>query len=713
MLMSLAGCSNDDFLDGTQAGGGSEVGTKGDLFMTMNISMASQLGTRTSTPNQGYEIGKDEENKISSALIILAKSDGAPYGQEKFTIMFTSETGTNLQNTVTDSGHEGTVDNAPEQPEEGTPDGIGNYLEPDPAHQGRYTAKFLFDRGSLKEALETPVSEEDGTHNTEGNKKGEFVIFMVANPTPAIRAAAQPDNDLQTVIEAAANPATSFGSVAPNSELFWQDNYFTMSSAWAVKKVIYADEIADGTHIKKEDPYKLGTVTVQRVMSRFDLAVTGNHLNFLGEGNNETTANGTGPGLSQVKVEFDAVAMVNMAKKAYLYKVMSLDATSLTTWNNGEGKPTKFGDERDADYVDWWTFTPKQTEYFSPLFDGVAGKSLSELQAANLTVQANDMESFFAEGADFQLITTVQKNKEDNTFDFKGESGHENGTGDYRIWRYAMENANADNIANQVNGNSTGVIFRAKLTEQYPTEQADIEKYGERRIPTEYLENDSDNDGQKIYAYNNVILGTAQQLFDYATKNKKDANDPIWDDVNRIYWSIIQAKYNDNWDNDKNGQGNGGYTDTEEDDWWIQVKDQQEELKPGQIAPGGVLETVYHHGDLEGDEGIEAELVKAGFTIYTPTNVNNKPVYYCYYIYWNRHNDNGQNTIMGRMEFASVRNNVYKLSVNKVLRLGHPGETGNDPYPPKPGTPDEEDEFWLEVECNILPWEVRINNIEF
>ena len=108
-----------------------------------------------------------------------------------------------------------------------------------------------------------------------------------------------------------------------------------------------------------------------------------------------------------------------------------------------------------------------------------------------------------------------------------------------------------------------------------------------------------------------------------------------------------------------------------------------------------------------------AKLVKAGFTIYTPDTTGDSPVYYCYYIYWNRHNDNGKNTIMGIMEFATVRNNVYKLSVNAVKRLGHPGENGNDPYPPTPGTPDEDDKFWLDVECYILPWEVRINNIEF
>ncbi len=68
---------------------------------------------------------------------------------------------------------------------------------------------------------------------------------------------------------------------------------------------------------------------------------------------------------------------------------------------------------------------------------------------------------------------------------------------------------------------------------------------------------------------------------------------------------------------------------------------------------------------------------------------------------------------MGPMEFAVVRNNVYKLSVDKISRLGHPRIPGNDPDKPTPGTPDESDEIYLDVTVDIVPWSVRINSIEF
>ncbi|MDE7092385.1 MAG: fimbria major subunit, partial [Muribaculaceae bacterium] len=67
------------------------------------------------------------------------------------------------------------------------------------------------------------------------------------------------------------------------------------------------------------------------------------------------------------------------------------------------------------------------------------------------------------------------------------------------------------------------------------------------------------------------------------------------------------------------------------------------------------------------------------------------PGYYCYYYYWNRHNDNGRNGVMGPMEFDVVRNNVYKISVDKVSHLGHPRIPTNDPENPTPNAPAESD----------------------
>ena len=60
-----------------------------------------------------------------------------------------------------------------------------------------------------------------------------------------------------------------------------------------------------------------------------------------------------------------------------------------------------------------------------------------------------------------------------------------------------------------------------------------------------------------------------------------------------------------------------------------------------------------------------------------------------------------------------VRNNVYKLAVTKISRLGHPRISENDPDKPTPNTDDEEDNVYITVTSEILPWVVRVNNIEF
>ena len=87
--------------------------------------------------------------------------------------------------------------------------------------------------------------------------------------------------------------------------------------------------------------------------------------------------------------------------------------------------------------------------------------------------------------------------------------------------------------------------------------------------------------------------------------------------------------------------------------------------------------------------------------------------YYCYYFYWNRHNDNGNSGVMSPMEFAVVRNNVYKLAVTNINRLGHPRISDNNPDPVDPDDPDEKGDVYLTVSVEVLPWTVRVNNIEF
>ena len=105
-------------------------------------------------------------------------------------------------------------------------------------------------------------------------------------------------------------------------------------------------------------------------------------------------------------------------------------------------------------------------------------------------------------------------------------------------------------------------------------------------------------------------------------------------------------------------------------------------------------------------------LAAAGFTGFSAEEDGN---YYTYYYYWNRHNDNGRNQDMGKMEFAVVRNNVYKLCVDEIAKYGHPkpGGTDPDPDPVDPKDPDEEGEYYFKVTAKVLPWVVRVNHIEF
>ncbi|MCM1092677.1 MAG: Mfa1 family fimbria major subunit [Lachnospiraceae bacterium] len=100
-----------------------------------------------------------------------------------------------------------------------------------------------------------------------------------------------------------------------------------------------------------------------------------------------------------------------------------------------------------------------------------------------------------------------------------------------------------------------------------------------------------------------------------------------------------------------------------------------------------------------------------GITVYRSTKVGEKYVYYMYYAYYNRHNDNDNNTVMGPMEFAVVRNNVYKLYVDNINTYGHPGDPKDDPDPEKPGDPDESPKTYFTVDVKVVPWVVRVNKI--
>ena len=132
------------------------------------------------------------------------------------------------------------------------------------------------------------------------------------------------------------------------------------------------------------------------------------------------------------------------------------------------------------------------------------------------------------------------------------------------------------------------------------------------------------------------------------------------------------------------------------------------------VAAVNKIKAIVDNPETETVEAADVDdYAAAGFTGYNPASDGK---YYAYYYYWNRHNDNGNNAEMGTMEFAVVRNNVYKLCVDKIAKFGHPdpSDPGNpDPDKPDPEDPDESLDYYFTVTVKVLPWVVRVNHIEF
>lgn len=89
----------------------------------------------------------------------------------------------------------------------------------------------------------------------------------------------------------------------------------------------------------------------------------------------------------------------------------------------------------------------------------------------------------------------------------------------------------------------------------------------------------------------------------------------------------------------------------------------------------------------------------------------------CYYKYWIRHANNGHNPPndpnMGIMEYGIVRNNLYKLDVTAIKKLGDPLPFTPGVDDPKNPNEDDKTQYYIEVEIYVKDWVVRDNgNIE-
>ena len=218
------------------------------------------------------------------------------------------------------------------------------------------------------------------------------------------------------------------------------------------------------------------------------------------------------------------------------------------------------------------------------------------------------------------------------------------------VWRrvgYCMENTTAsDATMKQYN---TGIVFRAK----FDPEPTDVEDY---------------TSGQTFFTYDGKIYPMLTDMMGQLN-NKADFSNHVDKSINTIENLNNLTVFTESLANDPTGyceylkdyvnsHPHMDFTNTEE----------KEKLKWGYYLNNiiGVIE------DSQEGPQINKNKVKTRQFLYEKSGGRIRTYYkgQCYYIWWLRHSDNDDDTTNGIMEYAVVRNNIYKLNVTGVSSLG-------------------------------------------
>lgn len=666
-LPLLAACSNEDVLNPSS---GDEISAGRDgVYMTVTLNPTGKTGTRSETngPNSssgGVEVGSDEENAVKTALIVITDRNN--------NFIACSQ--------VPGSDNKGSLDKV----------SVGG----DPLYQA--TAKF--DKTTLGEYYEANKNNADAS---------KVNVFVFCNPT----------SDLLSQIEQVAD-----GEYEGNwydmtftyntSDGIWDASRgFTMSNVSIAEREFPANLDEWSKYANASNPFKLsglnspgtegavdnltnrGAVNVQRMAARFDFR-DGSQIEGLGNGvigspftyavvNNED-------GDNLVQCKFYAMGLTNMSNTQYYLGRVAGNSSPNTV-------PTLCGEETFNNYV-VSTYWKEKRDYIESEFSKYF---LYPFFSPDGLVQDKGY------GWDWSYVDQVVKGASDNY-----------GDKSFHVWRYVTENT-LPGADRQVNSQSTGVIFKTRMlaseylkdsSEKFEKQLAEALEYDAKSVASGVLHHSPDLDPVLYSLSGNTLYVTWQNVQEAALSAAgfdatKDAKDQDLDRKAPLY--IICY-------------GSGGYGTIT-----IDGKTFTDDVAEDATCANALWHKWETARTADPDhasqfaQNARAEFKKKatglGFTLYQSSEdpQTGDWGYYCYYYYWNRHNDNGSNGVMGTMEFATVRNNVYKLTVTRLNTLGHPRIPENDPNDPTPDTPDESAEVYMSVSVDVVPWVVRLNNIEF
>ena len=439
-------------------------------------------------------------------------------------------------------------------------------------------------------------------------------------------------------------------------------------------------------------------------------------------------------------IQLTRMSLVNMSKNFYYFRRVSNADDGYSTPQIGKPETNKnYVVDTDASTkASHYTATTARNAFNFPLYT----------EASTDEAPAYDRGMWFTDN-----ISTVLNNGKNDTWSVSN--------GSYNIWRYVTENT-IPGAQNQITVQSTGIVFKGAIiagehikdgfdadydeTENLPEEPYVSAKVQEalaeasNHTPGKTDQNSNGYDYPILYSYNNMLYGDIDELVIAAALDGH--NGSLYMAVSNILenWKLKDDEFEFN----TSGTGAALTVDTyyahltyestyakklatalakqkeiepdlDEDEFTTQFKAEFDITYAAQYP--NYDKEVASWGDSEGNFDNQFMKLAPGnnITIYKASDETDGEGwgYYCYYFYWNRHNDNGKSGEMGPMEFATVRNNVYKLAVTKIGALGHPRITDFDPDPEKPGDPDEPRMRYIQVQVEVLPWVVRVNDIEF
>ena len=705
-LLLLAGACSSDTLEPGSKDGPNNVNPEDGVYLSVVFDFKNGGGTRSYTSgenssNSGTEVGSDIENNIQDVYIVLAKTDNS------FIACARKETvavGTN---------------------------GISY----------RSTAKFT--KTKLAEYYEDEDFDID--QSTSNHKVN---VFVFCNPTDGLANVLNNAKfndkiwyDAIGVYDESLNEGCIWGTTANG------DGYFLMSNSSICTRLFPSTLEAWNDYTSESTAFNLsgvnnfgrpnevdnlnhgrGNVTVERAAARYDFR------DGALDGYDKDGANGFKAQTYHVLLDskeqplvdvfLGKMSMVNMNKEFYFLRRVSSNGfmtgnnlmicgPELPWFKNANGGyiEDENGNNVNGNYVVdpfavWKASTPTNG------FDGHFNYPFFNNEGKLYDVDPGDR--WYT-----SVISKVLEGENDNPESWNADGAKKG----YKKWRYLTEGT-VPGVSTQNEGVINGVVFKGQLQAAARPADANDDEFTQKLLDALKIRSNPEGNNLSdpiLYSYNGHLYCTWEHIRRMAvqlaiTNIKYNATENKWDFTLNRSVPLYNAVFGNGGFGTMTFSGNrteGGEINFLTTAGTESITDDvaEDETSANYLYNQWKAEPVLDEQFIAFRDAAVGKLITLYQTSYD-SDLGGWG-YYCYYFYWNRHNDNGDDTVMCPMEFDVVRNNVYKLAVTRISRLGHPRVVENDPDKPTPDTPAEKADVYISVTCTALPWVVRINNANF